>query len=196
MLKSSIEAGRHREIGNQLFAKTKYCEALLSYNHSLCFSEENSEDAALAFANRSVVYLKLKEYELCLENIELAKQSGYPRDKIEKLNKREIECKRLMQTYEKDPDDDPLNFFKLSYPANKKLPCLVECLELASNDQNEKCIITNQDLKAGDIIGSTEAAFSFALPQARLHVCNYCIKNSTKLSLIPCSKCSRGLLST
>lgn len=58
MSKNIIEAERHRQIGNKLFAKAKYCEALLSYNHSLCFSEDNSENHCLLW-----IYFQLRSIE-------------------------------------------------------------------------------------------------------------------------------------
>jgi SET and MYND domain-containing protein 4 len=192
MSKCKIQAEKARNDGNVFFRNSKFCEALLEYNKSLCFSVVGSEDVALAYANRSAAYMNLKEYDLCLKNIELAKKSGYPNPKMKKLEIREAECKQAMETHQPDPYDDPENFFKLSYPPNKKLPCLAECLELRVDEKFGRHIITTQDLKTGDIIGLTEPTFRLFDKRARLHHCSYCAKSSIKMNLIPCSGCSEG----
>lgn len=128
-VKNNSIAEKLRNDGNKFFGEQEYFKALLSYNHSLCFAETGTDSVGLAFANRSATYFKMNRFELCLENIELAKKHDYPADRIKKLDKRELECTNLMKTDTPDPDD-VLNFFKLSYPANKKYPQMVDCLEL------------------------------------------------------------------
>jgi hypothetical protein len=191
-VKSNKKADKFRATGNSLFAKAQYCEALLTYNQSLCFSETGTEAVAFGYANRSAVYYQLKEFKLCLHNIELAKSYGYPRDKIHKLDQREVNCLKLLETYHAHPDSDPTTFFKMSYPASGKWPYLAECLELRVNKKFGRHIITTRDLKAGDIIALTEPAFFLFDERARLHHCSYCAKSSIKLSLIPCSLCTKG----
>jgi hypothetical protein len=191
MLKDNERAAKYRAEGNELFAQASYCESLLKYNHSLCYAEIGSIDLALGYGNRSAVYLKLKEHELCLKNIQLARDHGYPADKLQKLNERELECKKQMKFYHPHPDSDPLNFFKLSYPANEKLPFFADCLELKINQKYGRHIITNRDLKCGDIIAITDSFFILFDKRARLHHCSNCASIVSKLSLIPCSGCTQ-----
>lgn len=137
-------AVKYRLEGNELHLKRKLFEALESYNNSLCVAELDSVDIPLAFGMRSAVYLEAKQYRLCLENIQLARDNGYPADKVDILNYVEEKCKKLIQGHEPNPDDDPWNFFKLSYPANEKLPFIVNCIEVRKTKKFGRFVITNQ----------------------------------------------------
>lgn len=139
-------AAHLRSEGNLLFNTGKLFEALELFNKSLRAAQSNSDDVPLAYADRSAVYFEAKEYQLCLDNIQLAYSAGCPADQLEKLAAREGECKRLLADHEVDPDDDPWNFFKLSYPPNQKIPFIVDCLELAQSDTFGRFVITTQGL--------------------------------------------------
>lgn len=116
-----------------------------------------SKDLAFAYANRSATYLVLKMHDECLLNIKWAREKGYPGEKIQKLNEREEKCIKLKKTEVKDPEeDDPLNFFKLSYPSNPKIPFVVDCVELRETGKYGRGIFAKKDLKAGDVIALEE----------------------------------------
>lgn len=191
--KNNSLAENFRNVGNAHFRKAKYFDALLQYNQSLCLAEPGSETIALGFANRSAVYLKLHIFDFCLENIKLAR-FGYPSDKMEKLKQREDECNELMMSHKPNPENDPFNFFKLSYPANKMYPGIVDCLELCNNRKYGNHLVTTKDLKTGDIIGIEDPAFTAPSADARLHRCAYCFKDNL-MHLIPCTGCSKGEIS-
>lgn len=140
---SSI-ATDYRLEGDLLFSQGELFEALECYNKSLCAAELSSFEIPLAFGGRSAVYLEAKEYKLCLENIQLARDNGYPADKLETLKFQEEKCRKLMECHVATEDDDPWNFFKLSYPANEKIPFIVDCVELHKNPQYGRFVITNQ----------------------------------------------------
>ena len=82
----------------------------------------------VSHGNRSAVYLEVERYEDCLENINFAHENNFPDDKLPKLIEREEKCKKLMKSKKKDID--PWEISKLSYPANEKIPWLVDCLEV------------------------------------------------------------------
>ena len=189
--KNNSLAKKYRNAGNDYFRKQEYFQALSLYNRSLCVAEKNSESISIAFANRSAVYIKVKQFELCLENIQHARKFNYPAEKEEKLNKREEECKELMKTQSSNPNDDPFNYFKLSHPANKKNPQIAGCLELHNNKRFGNHVVTNRDLKTGDIIAIEDAAYKSSNSAARLYRCNYCLADRL-LNLFPCSGCAMG----
>jgi SET and MYND domain-containing protein 4 len=162
------------------------------YNRSLCTAENGCESISMAFANRSAVYLKLNQFDLCLQNIQLARDCNYPAEKMEKLDKREEECKELMKTLKPNPDDDPFNYFKLSYPASEKYPQIVDCLEVKT-DKKGKHVVATRDLKAGDVIAIEEPMMAKVNFAARLHRCDYCMKDQL-MNLIPCPGCAHGKL--
>lgn len=142
--KNQQYASSLREEGNNFYKQGKYFEALEYYNKCLCFAPPMSADIPLAYGNRSAIYLESKQYQLSLENIQLSRDSGYPLEKIQLLNDREEKCKAMMMKHPTDPDDDPWTFFKLSHPANEKIPFIVYCLELKENKKFGRHIVTNR----------------------------------------------------
>ena len=133
MAKSNLKADTFRNEGNSLFQQRNFHKALISYNKSLCFSLRNSQQLGFAFANRAAVYLEVDLPDHCLENIQLARDHNYQNE--EKLKERENKCLELKKNLRHDPENDPEAFMKLSYPSNKKIPFIVNCLELRENDQ-------------------------------------------------------------
>ena len=184
--KNNIKADCFRNEGNSLFQKRKFHEALISYNKSLCFSLPNSQQLALAFANRAAVYLEVNLPDHCFENIQLARDHNYPNEK--KLKEREEKCLELKKSLKYDPENDPATFMKLSYPANEKIPFIVNCLELRENEQYGRYIITNQDLNPGDVIAIEEPFLKTIDIEGRYSRCTYCLKVNM-LNLIPCFDC-------
>lgn len=189
--KNNSLAKKFRNVGNDHFRKQEYFEALMLYNRSLCVAETGSESIPIAYANRSAVYVKLKHFDVCLENIQLARKFNYPAEKMEKLNKREEECIELMKTEKPNSDDNPFNYFKLSYLPNEKHPQIVDCLELRNNKKFGNYVVTTRELKTGDIIAIEEPTYKAANSGARLYRCAYCFKDAL-LNLFPCSGCSMG----
>jgi hypothetical protein len=117
-MKDNKKAIEFRNDGNSKFYQNKFYEALISYNKSLCHAENNSENLGLAYANRSAVYLQLKQAEKCLENIQLARAHKYPNKA--RLEDRQQKAENLKKTHGEDPENNHENFFKLSYPPNEK----------------------------------------------------------------------------
>jgi SET and MYND domain-containing protein 4 len=156
----------------------------------LCHAEIGSENLSLAYANRAAVYLEVKEVDKCLENIELARAHGYANEA--KLKEREEKAKKLKENLVEDPENDPKNFFKLSYPAHERNPSIANCLEIHKNEQFGRHVVTNQDLNPGDVIAVEEPMFKRILDCARYLRCSNCLKPNM-LSLIPCDKdCNFG----
>lgn len=189
--KNNEMADEFRVSGNENFNNYEYFDALIDYNHSLCFAEPGSEQVGLAYANRSAVYLELKLFEICLQNIQLAKVSNYPSGRMKELLKREENCKELMMTSKPNPFDDPLKYFKLSHPANLKYPGIIDCIELRINEKFGRHLVTTMELKTGDVIAIEDPSSTQALNGARLHRCFNCCKD-VMLSMMPCPGCSNG----
>jgi SET and MYND domain-containing protein 4 len=194
MKKSNTKAEQLRDYGNDFFTNGEFCQALLAYNFSLCFAKTDTEALGLAYANRSAVYFQLQEYQLCIQNIELAKAHKYPLEKIQKLEQRKKSARRLIVAGQHKVGDEGAKFFKMSYAPNPKHPFLAECLDFQEDKDIGKCIITTRDLKPGDVIALIEPAFSLFDNRARLHHCSNCQKNSMILSLIPCPGCVNGTI--
>lgn len=189
--KSDSKANDLRNEGNSFYKKGKYFEALLKYNESLCRGSENASIASLAYANRSAVFIDMMKYEQCLENIEMAVQGGYPTSKLASLTVRKEKCLKLMKE-KPNLQFFPKDFFKLSYPANKKLPFIIDSIEMRENKKYGRHLITTRPLKAGDIILIEQAISSTLDPEKMYTRCINCCA-SNEMSLIPCSGCSEAM---
>lgn len=169
--------------GNEFYNECKYYEALISYNKSLCYSIPKSTEISITYANRSAVYLELKMAEECLVNIVLARDNGY--ENLTRLQKREDKCLKLMATQLQNNANDLSSFFKLSYPANEKIPFIVDCLRVTENEKYGRCVVTNHNLKPGDVIAVEEPCFKSVDESAHYSRCANCLK-SKFLNLLPC----------
>lgn len=180
-----LTADKKRELGNQMYQNSQFYDAICFYNESLLQAKTLKSNSllSLAYSNRSAVFFTVKQYELCLENIKLAKEHGYQADKLPTLDVREKKCNDILAHQKaKDPADDATSFFKLSYPANNKIPFIISCLEMRETEQYGRGIYTNKDLKPGDIV-AIEKPFMF-LTYGDFRRCANCFK-SNMMSLIP-----------
>lgn len=141
-----------RQAGNGYFKKRDFVSALAFYNESLRFATPGSVGLALVYGNRSAVYYEMGKYELSMENIQLARENGFPAEKIAQLDAREARCKDLMANSIPDGRFQADSFFKLSHPPNKKIPFIADCLELRSNVKYGRHIVTTKDLKTGGLL--------------------------------------------
>lgn len=187
-----------RNEGNLCYSDGRFFDALLKYNEGLCFAECGSANAALAYANRSAVYFELKLYERCSKNINLAKLNGYPEKKLDVLEKREEKCKEQKRV--KKTERSPSDFFKLSYPVNKKVPFIVDCLEAKVSEKYGRHVITTRALKVGDVLSIESSFCAVLLNESKIHEiparniyqrCSNCLKDEA-LDLIPCPVCCKG----
>lgn len=171
--------------GNELFKDRKYFGALCAYNESLCFAKPDSETLGLAFANRSAVFLEIKEFDLCKENVRLAKKFGYPRNMALKLDKRVKICN---ENKEKKPLQ---NLLRMSHKSNQKYPFVADCLRLKHSLKFGRHIVTDVALKTGEIIAIEKPFCSLLMSNCFVKKCTNCL-NQFKLNLIPCPGCTSG----
>ncbi|XP_070496187.1 uncharacterized protein [Chironomus tepperi] len=120
-------------------------------------------------------------------------------DNIAKLDEREEKCKKFILEGRKNTDEDPWNFFKLSYPANSKIPWIVDCLEVRTTEKYGRGIYATRDLKPGDILCIDKSVINFIEQDVFYLHCYNCFKTSM-LNLIPCNQtasmmfCSTGCM--
>lgn len=146
--KSDMESVRCKALGNDLFKKGEYKAALEFYNASLSYAT-TSVDFPQLYGNRSAVYFHIGKYALAIENIELARKNGFPPAHMARLDAREEKCKKLMEEFGPDRSSDLGTFLKLSHPANEKIPFIVDCMELRTNQKYGRHIVTTKELKTG-----------------------------------------------
>lgn len=198
-IKSQDIAEKTRAEGNKCYIEKNFFDALVKYNESLCYAEKGSVTLGLAYANRSAVYYELKLFGKCLKNIQLARSNGYPNKNIMLLDKRAEKCLEQMEMgTEAEEDKDPSNFIKLSYESNPKVTSISNCLELKTDEKFGRHIITNRELKVGDIIAIEQPHFKIIKSDCRYDSCEdtnryqrcaFCLK-SNLLDLVPCETCS------
>jgi tetratricopeptide (TPR) repeat protein len=206
-VKDNAIAEKYRAQGNEAYKKILMYDALTFYNKSLCCAEIDSSSSSsalgLAYANRSAVYVEMKLYEKALKNIHLAMEHNYPNEKMKSLMQRKDRCKKFMMEDVIEPQKlDPTTFFKLSYPANKRYPFIVDCLELRWDEKFGRQVISNKALNIGDVIAIDEPFYKVLQPHSTYatgcysenicyQFCAFCMKSNC-LNLIPCAGCSKS----
>ncbi|TRY68906.1 hypothetical protein TCAL_03792 [Tigriopus californicus] len=90
-------AKRNREDGNKAFQAANFDLALLLYSEAMRFGPVHEltlegEDFAVAASNRSATFYQLRQFERCLDDIELALEAGYPTSLLYKLFIRQCKC--------------------------------------------------------------------------------------------------------
>lgn len=173
-----------------------YSMAINSYNKALISSCDDANLTSFCYAERATIFLKLGFYKHCIENIELAKASGYPAEDMPKLLDKEQKCLKTMKKFSNNKTSNKLfvKYFKLSHDEpNPKLPFFAQCLKLGEDSTYGRYLKTTRDLKAGDIIAIIENYLAFPLDGLRNSQCFNCLKKND-LSLIPSEDCYYGKL--
>src|SRR4051812_10061820 len=140
---SSEQAIKRREVGSEHQESENIFEALVTSNKILCQAELDVEKSSIVFQARSEIYYKIGQFEKCLRNISLAKENGCSDDQRKSLDELESKCNEQTEV------NDLLSFIKLSHPPNKKIPFLIESLQLRENKEFGRFIISCEDLQAG-----------------------------------------------
>jgi SET and MYND domain-containing protein 4 len=200
IIKSKERSDELRVEGNKFYSQRKFFESLCFYNESLCFAPKDCESAGHAFANKSAVYFEMKLFERCLSNIKMAKENKYPETNWKILEKRQEKCIEMMKDGCEKPSS-PWVFFKLSYPPNKNVPYIADCLQVESSEKYGRFVTANRQLKVGDIVAIEKPFCSVLMeestfgsePESNIYQrCTNCLKEN-ELDLIPCLTCCKGL---
>ena len=187
--KSNKIADKFINQGHESFRQGKMFKALVAFNKSLCFAEPESKTVGRIYADRCQVYSETKMYPEALANLNLAQEFSDSNDEFDEL---EVMCQEAMKTSQTIETFNIKNFFKLSHPANIKIPFIIDSLEVRQNEKFGRYVITRSDLHTGDIIAIEETFFKTIDPRSRFERCNFCLKMK-RLNLIPCLRCSKGL---
>lgn len=192
--KCDLKSAELRTLGNNYFSlKNKdYFKALEYYNQSICHATSESENLSIGYANRSAIYFAWQKYDVCLENIRRAREAGYPERLMDKLDKREAECLKFVNVNNNDDEkveDELMLAPKLSFPPHPTVPFIAECLELHESNQYGRFVVTNRDLKVGQVVAIEEGFCTLILPCVRYQRCANCL-GEFDLSLYPCNNCT------
>lgn len=198
MQKSNQKSQNLRQEGNEYYKNKKFLPAILKYNQSLCFAENESENLGHAYANRSAIYFEMKQYDKCLSNIENAVKNFYPKESIEVLNKRRLKSLECM--IHQDDKRGEIKF-KLCQPPKRKLPFIIDGLKLKNDVKYGRHIITTNNLSVGDVIAIERPIVCVPIIESNFlkvpefnnyQRCNNCLFDNL-LDLIPCDLCCEGM---
>jgi SET and MYND domain-containing protein 4 len=180
--------------GDDSSAESRFFDAIISYNKALCFAPKKSSEIFSGFLSRSKVFLRLKKYDKCLENIDLARFSSFDAKSAEKLKEIDEKCRELMKDKTLISNDNPWDFFKVTGQVHEKVPFIADCLKPHDTWKYGRCVITTKSLKTGDIVAIEEPLFKMLNKNSRYSRCAGCLK-SNQGSLLPCpGKCTSGEL--
>lgn len=73
-----------------------------------------------------------------------------------------------------DTKNDPWTYFKLSHSPNEKIPFIVDCLELKTDQKYGRHIVTTRDLQPGDVIAIEKIVFPNIQKTAIYSRCSFC----------------------
>lgn len=166
---------------------THWDAVICQANKSLCLAETGCKTIGMAYGCRAMLFFKMKEYSLCLNDIALAHSHGYPAPLWSNLQKIRDDCVRLLDINGRDEppsNDGP----QLSFPANATIPCFAEGLEVKQSEEFGKHVITNRDLEIGQTVIIEEAYCIASENNEKYSHCANCF--SFKANLIPCRNCS------
>lgn len=218
--KSNLTSKKLRLQGNKLFeSDSDLSKSLELYNQSICWAEDEGEELAIGFANRSAVYFEWKKYDLCLENIERAVEAHLPNRLMDKVNQRKADCVKLMnEIAEEEKASDGIHCIdslclkmkdlqrmkskhfcfdvdrnrgepKLSLEPNPSIPFIVNCLQMRTSPQRGRHIVTTEKLQPGQIISIEEPFINSLEKEHRYRKCANCFAENF-LNLIPCKSCT------
>lgn len=172
----------------------KDVEALIRLNESLCYAPNDSNMLARIYAYRAKIYFNMRLLEASMENVNYATEyGGSTIDSNLELDRVRTKCLNALmngtdiQSFElKVPE--PL----LSYTAHENIPFIADCIQLNMNKMYGRHLITNRDLKPGDVI-MVEKPFAPVIdPDAIYQKCYNCLSFNF-YNLIPCPDCNGAM---
>ncbi|XP_058803847.1 SET and MYND domain-containing protein 4-like isoform X2 [Phymastichus coffea] len=95
--KNMQKSEQFRKLGNREFKNKTYLDSIKYYTLSLQYASWESQEFALALANRSAALFHLEKYQACTEDIKLAMEYNYPQNMLYKLYLRAARCYLKLQ---------------------------------------------------------------------------------------------------
>ncbi|XP_049876054.1 SET and MYND domain-containing protein 4-like [Pectinophora gossypiella] len=185
----------YRNQGNQVFKNKDDYRALQYYNLALLHAPLKSECYCLALSNRSAVFLSLKKYKECLQDIKEIQTMEYPEKLKDKMLKRQTTCEEYFakenEFIHESNDETTQKILKLEGPRDPRFPCASTKLEVVFSEEMGRHVIAREDIKVGEILVQEDPYFTLLLKSQFLFSCSYCL--SRDLNLLPCTKCCLSL---
>lgn len=179
-------SSEYRKKGNDEKIKGNWYRAMRYYNDSLRYAKTDSQNISLAYANRSLCFLKLEMYDKCIADVELAIEANYPVETRSKLNERRAYClERINTTIQ-------ISAPQLDFEANENYAGISDVLDVKYSRKYGRYIVAKCDIPVGKTVFAEE---SFGPVQvgdyAQCIICSHCSK--TTMNFIPCKHCTNSL---
>lgn len=186
--KNNLISEQFRLKGDGDVEKGNWYRAMRNYNQSLSYAENGFRNISMAFANRSLCFLKMNMHEKCIADIELALKANYPKELRAKLEKRRIRCLEQMITA------TPIDTFepKLDFESDSNHPGIANVLQMKYDVKFGRYFVAKCDIGVGKTVLIEESFGPAQLMEAgECIVCNTCYKNT--MNFIACDKCPKAL---
>lgn len=191
--KDNVVANKFRIEGHSHFITGHFINAIDSYNKSLCFSEINGDtfNMSMAYGHRAEAYFKMDLYAECLSSIELALAHNYPTKHVNRMLIMQTKCQEKLYS-NTSVEEVVVASIKLSHTPNEKIPFVIEGLRLEENEEFGRCIITEKNLKVGDVIAMEESYLTSLHDGGLYQRCSHCLSDQ-RHALFPCSFCTKSM---
>ncbi|XP_055295380.1 SET domain-containing protein 3-like [Sitodiplosis mosellana] len=184
--KNNTKSTEFRQNGNDQKAKERWYHAMRFYNESLSYAENGSPNVSLAYANRSLCFLKMEMYDKCITDINFAIKANYPKEKRFKLDERRAYC------LERINNEVEILAPAFDFDANENYVGFSNVLDIKFNEKFGRHVVAKCDIAIGKTVLIEEAFGPAQLMDAgQCVVCNTCYKNT--MNFIPCEKCPNTL---
>lgn len=184
--KNDAKSTLYRQKGNEQKSKENWYQAMVHYNDSLRYAENDSPNISLAYANRSLCFLKMEMYDKCIVDIDLAINANYPAEKRLKLEERRTFClKRIDTTIQ-------ISGPSMDFETNENYTGISNVLDLKYSKKYGRHVVAKCDIDVGKTI-LTEESFGPAqlAEMGQSIICNTCYR--TTMNFIPCKRCTNTL---
>lgn len=195
--KSNTVSTYYRNLGNNHFQKHRSVankagdhKAWQYYNLSLLYAQLGTDNYALALANRSAAFFKLRKYKECLIDIEKVFTMKYPENLKEKLFKRKSACEEELSKNKNKKDTsipEIEEILKFKVQTDNRYRCASTKLEVICNETMGRQVIAKEDIQVGEVLIEEDPYLTLLIKSQFLICCNYCL--SRNLNLIPCDSC-------
>ena len=202
--KSDEEAQAMRQQGNQLFKEKQYADALEAYSAAIAKAEtknsasgststdqQPTSELATCISNRSAVLFTLRNFDQCMQDIQLAIDCGY--QPVDKLLTRKQQCEQMIA---QQKDIDRLTTGNESEPTftadNPLIGSTSNKVAIKRDPVKGRLIQAKEDIGFGEKL-LQENPFAFLLDhQYYLAFCAHCMQQLHGRGL-PCQGCDHVL---
>ncbi|PZC76419.1 hypothetical protein B5X24_HaOG204658 [Helicoverpa armigera] len=191
--KCEFSSGYYRNLGNGMYQRADLFSAWQYYNLALMYAPLTSTTYSLAIANRSAVLAAMKEYEACIEDINMVFTLRYPPTIRDKLLKRMKQCEEGIKERESPEvceEDEALAEEVLTLKAQDKHEKYLDAskkLKVVYTSDMGRHVVAAEDIDVGEVIVQEDPYVRVLLKSQCTICCAHCF--SRKFNLYPCPYC-------